>query len=236
MPQPVFTANIAHILCAIRSYMEDVCFTSEQTDKEFLGLSYNRQGLRVSQPSRSADSEQRTWYLLQLPLAIAAIHMISSAAFRWWISVLISLRLAFLLRLGNPNPLPQLDPVADETFVSWFDATIKAWSGNAWPFFAFVCLLVMFAAPPCLHEMCNGYVFELCSSSGYYGKELMPRSQGDSGIIAAACHPLEEEGDISMCRIKWGVVRPAGPEEDHPGHCAFSKNEVGSLEVGKYYA
>jgi hypothetical protein len=215
--------------------MEDVYFTSEQMDKEFLDLSHDRQGLRVSQPSRSADSEQRTWYLLQLPLATAAIHMSSSAAFHWWISVLISLRLAFLWRLGNPNPLPQLDPAADETLVSWFDATIKAWSDNAWPFFAFVCLLVIFAAPPCLHELCNAYISGRCSSSGYR-KEVMPRSQGDSGIIAAACHPLEEEGDISMCRIKWGVVGPAGPDKDHPGHCAFSKNEAGFLKDGKYYA
>ena len=60
----------------------------------------------------------------------------------------------------------------------------------------------------------------------------MPVVAGCSMAISAACHPLDEPGDMALMPLKWGLVGEIerGHEKDSNTlkHCSFSAREVSS--------
>jgi hypothetical protein len=64
-----------------------------------------------------------------------------------------------------------------------------------------------------------------------------------SAAIGAACHSLEDGGDVATGLVQWGVVRGLGETEGawkirdkDFGHCSFSAGAVAPPIPGRYYA
>ena len=50
----------------------------------------------------------------------------------------------------------------------------------------------------------------------------MPLAGSCSAAISAACHPKQQDKDMSVLPVKWGAEKTTGPI----GHCSFSSFEV----------
>ncbi|KAH5079632.1 hypothetical protein HBI61_134790 [Parastagonospora nodorum] len=61
----------------------------------------------------------------------------------------------------------------------------------------------------------------------------IPVAASCSLVISAACTPKQEEVDLQLKKVKWGVVGPT--YNDRAGHCSFSANTVEMPESGNTY-
>jgi hypothetical protein len=128
-------------------------------------------------------------------------------------------RISFFDSSGNPL-LTELPNASGQTSNSNF-LTLPGYSPKA--------IIVSIVLGVCLTGGVAGMGFR--TFGGKKG-ELMPLVGNDSWAIAAACHKKNGES-IAYRRVGWGML---SIYEDGTGHCGFSADEVGTLEVGNRYA
>ena len=59
----------------------------------------------------------------------------------------------------------------------------------------------------------------------------MPLAGSCSAVISAACHPMQQNENMSVLPVKWGAEKTVGPI----GHCSFSSFEVDMPIAGERY-
>jgi hypothetical protein len=154
--------------------------------------------------SRPVD-QQRSTYFLQLPYRLAIPLMITSGTLHWLLS-----QSFFLVR------------------VDFFERNSDISSGesiSACGFSSFS-LLVFFVLSSLL----------MCAITWLLARRMqqrMPIAASCSLVISAACHPVKDEVDVHLKKIRWGVTQQLGAGSIQ--HCAFSANSVKKPEVGSQY-
>lgn len=188
---------------------------------ELCSFEYERQGLRVTQP---VSRTQRGSYLLSLPPSQAIYHLLAGAMLHWWLGVFLSLEVVYVHRVGDPKPWVEaavrsasaLGPFLPTALAWWQNSKMgiraaTAFAKTAWGFavaLAYIVMpLVLLGLPLLLHAVMLGYI---TGNLGARGDQL--KGGGNSYTLSWACHPPDEEGDISGKKI-W--FRRVGGNNDH---------------------
>ena len=163
-------------------------------------------GLRVSKPV--AQSQQRSSYLLSVPLIWAIPSLIASALLHWLFSEML-----FLVQLDIHNVNGEVRQVISTQYYSPFAMFLAV------PLAA-VILVVLIIVASFKRYPAGAPLAGCCSAS-----------------ISAACQPGQErfEEELSYTKLKWGVVDTSTTRNDI-GHATFSNVDVGPLASGKLYA
>jgi hypothetical protein len=149
--------------------------------------------------------EQRSTYFLQLPYRLAIPLMITSGTLHWLLS-----QSFFLVRVD---------------FFQRDSDTSSGESISACGFSSFS-LLIFFVL---------GFLM-LCAIAWLLARRMqqrMPIAASCSLVISAACHPVKDEIDVHIKKIRWGVTQQLGAGNIQ--HCAFSANSVKKPGVGSLY-
>ena len=66
----------------------------------------------------------------------------------------------------------------------------------------------------------------------------MPMAAGCSAVISAACHPAENDEDVTISKVMWGVVdrEDSGQEEYTRAHCCITSLPVSEPIEGVRYS
>lgn len=205
--QNVLVANTPQLLLSSIYLTLNNVLTRVQLAVEWASYSLQRKGLRVSHDRTGA---QRATYFLQLPYRLGVPLMVMSTALHWLVSQSIFL---VSIETYDVNGLPKEE---EERIATCGYSPL-----------AIICLLVVSGLV---------VVFTLVQGGKVLRSEGMPRVGSNSVGIAAACHALNGEGDVSQ-PLMWGVVSQEVEEaEEHIGHCSFSSSAVEVPVRGRLYA
>lgn len=186
--------------------------------KDWIHLRMSRQALRVSNPE--PESRQVSSYWLSLPYRYSVPHLVSSVILSWLVSnSIFFLRYQFLDDYGNVTDLCNKEYGHKDRYgyVYMFHS-----SG-----LAIICSLV-FGTIILAVSIAIG--FQKCQPGP-------PLGASNSFVIAAACHPPENDRDAGRKLVQWGVVESqAGNTDVTVKHCTISSRKVVFPVEGEEYA
>jgi hypothetical protein len=179
--------------------------------RDWTRLALYPQPLRVSDPE--PDSEQVSTYWLSLPYRYSIPQIISSVLLGWFTSQAI-----FFYR----NTWYDNDG-HDAKWVSWYSDYPY---GVGYSALGVLCAIV-FGMLVFLVSVALG--FQKCAPG-------LPLSPTNSLVIAAACHPPENDRHVARKKVQWGAVTTGNEAERAMGHCTITSRKVESPKEGRLYA
>ena len=151
----------------------------------------------------SPVGKQRSSYRLQLPYIYGIPLLIISGILHWLVSQSI-----FLARID----------IFDSSEIKLTDTSISTCGYSA----IAIITVIAFGSIVMIGGIANGFrVYD----AG------MPLAGSCSAAISAACHPRQQDEDMSVLPVKWGAEKDVGPI----GHCSFSSFEVDMPIAGEEY-
>ena len=220
-----FIANVPQLILSMIYFVYNGILTAYFLGVEWQQYMRERKGLRVSDSPRG---EQRSTYFLQLPYRAAIPLMVASGILHWLVSQSI-----FLVSIETylwDSDLPwQLgaNPYQKARQNSFDDTSPNMLTCGFSPIpMIFVIVIAVFM------------IVSLVVLGARKYKASMPVASSNSLAIAAACHVPKDEfeaGDVSLKKLKWGVV-DGDESEDGVGHCCFSSMHVEPPKHAQAYA
>jgi hypothetical protein len=151
------------------------------------------------------EGEQRSTYFLQLPYRWAIPLITFSGALHWLLS-----QTFFLVRFDT-----------FDRFGTRNDDASKSACGASFTSLIVFCVIAL------------GLVIGV----RWIGRKSMtptiPFAHSCSLFISAACHPPDDDVDVALGKVKWGVVEHALAER--PGHCSLSSRHTDEPDIGAVY-
>ncbi|MCJ1394217.1 hypothetical protein MMC18_007095 [Xylographa bjoerkii] len=157
---------------------------------------------------------QRSSYYLSIPYRYAIPLLVASSVLHWLISESL-----FLVRVTALNGSGGQDDTHSQTAIGYSPLAMTL---------AFVLGLVMILA------------INFRASNRFL--PAIPIAASCSAAISAACHPPEDEVDVAIKPVQWGVVQRYGTrhgswqDQQGVGHCSFSSRLVAPPIPGRRYA
>jgi hypothetical protein len=218
--EPSLVVNSVQILASIRASLEIGALNRGRANAEFQAFSTVRSGLRVtSQPA----GKQKRPYLIHRSVHSVAVVQLLSALYAW---ILASCLYGAIFSLDFINKPPEM-------IIPSFNLMTISDSAKGHTLVAFLFILpgFMYLIMPLVSRF---KLHRWWFASVPVAPPSMPHPGASSRAISVACHPNEEEGDISSEEIQWGVVKQRSGET--PGRLAFTK--LSTLDVSaedKYF-
>jgi hypothetical protein len=193
--------------------------------RDWTRLTKHRQPLRVSDPIPS--SAQVSTYWLSLPYRYSIPLLGSSLLLGWLASqALFYYRLVFRDNDGSlfQERYSYYEPILIDTSPD----PLGTYQGLGWSGMGVILLMI---ASVCVFTLSLAFGLQKCAP----GLPLGPTS---SLVIAAACHPPEDDPDAAKKVVQWGEVQSDnnGEERDPVRHCTVTSRKVESPKAGRWYA
>lgn len=202
----ILLANAPQIIFSFLYLLYNSLYTCMAQAAEWSSFSYERKGLRVTQP-RGA---QRSTYWLHLPYRYGIPLMAASMTMHWLISQSI-----FLARIQRRTITASngLDVKHNSAVTCGYSIMPIIFSISLGCVMLFILWLIA------LLKRLPGH---------------MPLIGSNSAVISAACHCAEHDESTAIMPLMWGSTNEGEGEE--AGHCAFSSRAVGLPVEGRLYA
>jgi len=185
--------------------------------RDWRRLGDSKQHLRVSNPE--PGSQQTSTYWLSLPYRYSLPQMISSTLFSWLISsTLIISRYQWYDDNGNPE--------------RWW---IKSFLGEDRQGYTYrihysgLAILSSLIVSVIMLAVSIGIGLQRCPTGP-------PSRPSNSFLVAAACHPPENDRNAGRKLVQWGVVPSETDTRGMVRHCTITSGKVESLVAGAQYA
>lgn len=182
--------------------------------RDWTRLASHRQPLRVSEPE--PDSEQVSTYWLSLPYRYSIPQLVSSIVLGWLVSQAL-----FFYRVT------WYDDDGSVTTIGHSEIGFWGWDfGVGFSALGALCS-IMFGLLVFLVSVALG--FRKCAP----GSPLGPTN---SFVIAAACHPPENDRHAGRKWVQWGAVATGDGTRESPDHCTITSRNVQAPVEGRFYA
>ena len=213
--QGFLLANVPQIIASYWYLMVNSILSTMLAMQEWTSFATEKaKGLRVTRPVEGEGSEQRKTYFLSVPFRWAIPSIILAILLHWFCSQML-----FLVRIE----------VIDMQGAVSGRSTVQ-------PFFSSLAMLcVVLLASMIALSLILLSIFKRYPATA-------PLAGCCSASIAAACQPGRRGPEVfspglAQRRLRWGVVRPPGPQlEGQAGHATFSDGPVGTLIRNMEYA
>lgn len=206
----ILLANTPQIIFSFLYLLYNSIYTCMTQAAEWSSFSYERKGLRVTQPR----GQQRSTYWLHLPYRYGIPLMTASMIMHWLISQSIFLARIQRRTVTTPNEVDMKHNSAVTCAYSIMPVIFSITLGCTMLIVLFVLALVRRLPGD------------------------MPLIGSNSAVISAACHGVESDENAAVRPLMWGVTNEGEGEGEGEGagHCSFSSAAVGIPAQGRRYA
>lgn len=193
--------------------------------RDWTRLTLHRQPLRVSDPV--PGSAQVSTYWLTLPYRYSIPLFGSSVLLGWLASqALFYYRLVFRDNDGSlfQEHYAYYEPILIDTSPN----PLGVYQGLGWSGMGVLLLMI---TGVCVFILSLAFGLQRCAPG-------LPLGPTISLVIAAACHPPENDTDAATKLVQWGEVQSDnnGDERDPVRHCTITSRKVRSPKIGRRYA
>lgn len=195
---------------------------------EWLGLEKRRQALRVTTPE--PNSEQTSTYWLSLPYKYSIPQILSSMILSWLASQAVFFtRLKMYDEDGNYVSFPTLNPPPQ----GYFQEPSSSFRNGEWGFY-----FIGYSPLGALCSVLFGILIFGVSLAIGLRKRIsgLPLGPSNSLVLAAACHPPENDRYAARNQIQWGAINSRTRVTGEAYHCTISSRKVERPIEGRFYA
>lgn len=223
----MFAGSLPHIVVAMAYFLLNAHLTQIVQLQEWLGLEKRRQALRVTTPE--PNSEQTSTYWLSLPYRYSIPQILSSMMLSWLASQTVFFtRFKLYDEDGNLYDRPVSNmPFEEIRYPS------SSFRNGEWGLY-----FVGYSLQGVVYSVLFGILIFVVSLAIGLRKRVsgLPLGPSNSLVLAAACHPPENDRYAARNQIQWGVVNSRTRARGEPYHCTISSRKVETPVEGRFYA